>query len=80
MLSLGTKNVLIRKLKPESHKLPTLRSPRLFNMLMAVLPYELEKINGLRFAIYADDVPFWTNEMLIGDQKDIDIEGFDFLY
>lgn len=40
-------------------------------MLMVGLAYELEKINGLRFAIGADDVSFWTKEAWIGDQMSI---------
>lgn len=40
-------------------------------MVIAGLAYELEKINGLRFAIYANDVYFWTKEIWIGDHKNI---------
>ncbi|KAM7287414.1 uncharacterized protein ISCGN_031105 [Ixodes scapularis] len=54
-------------------------SPMLFNIVMAALPYELEKINKLGFTMYADDVSIWTKSEDIERQQDTLQAGLDMI-
>ncbi|KAM7284944.1 hypothetical protein ISCGN_031942 [Ixodes scapularis] len=37
-------------------------SPLLFNVAMCALPGQLERIEGLQFSLYADDITLWVNQ------------------
>lgn len=45
-------------------------SPLLFNLALRDLPVELEKIEGIRHAIYADDITIWTTEGSLGEKEE----------
>ncbi|XP_075533784.1 uncharacterized protein LOC142566781 [Dermacentor variabilis] len=46
-------------------------SPTLFNIVMIGLARKLEKIEGLRHAIYADDVTIWVTKGSLGEKQDL---------
>lgn len=46
-------------------------SPFLFNVAMIGLPAELDKIEGLRYSVYADDITFWMTGGSDGKIKEI---------
>lgn len=52
-------------------------SPMLFNIVMAALPHELDKVPQLGFTIYADDISIWTRESSLSQQQDTLQAGLD---